>query len=48
VVLTFATRGKQVTAADEAGCRFEAKGDEDSLHCDLGNDIEFVVLPTRR
>jgi hypothetical protein len=48
VVLTFATRGKQVTAADEAACRFEAKGDEDSLHCDLGNDIEFVVLPTRR
>lgn len=48
VVLTFATRGKQVTAADEASCRFEPKGDEDSLHCDLGNDIEFVVLPTRR
>ena len=48
VVLTFATRGKQVTASDEAGCRFEPKGDEDSLHCDLGNDIEFVVLPTRR
>lgn len=48
VVLTFATRGKQVTAADEAGCQFEPKGDEDALHCDLGNDIEFVVLPTRR
>ncbi len=48
VVLTFATRGKQVTGADEAGCRFEVKGDEDSLHCDLGHDIEFVVLPTRR
>lgn len=48
VVLTFATRGKQVTAADEAACRFEAKGDEDALHCDLGNEIEFVVLPTRR
>ena len=48
VILTFATRGKQVTGDDEAGCRFEPKGDEDSLHCDLGNDIEFVVLPTRR
>ncbi|MEO7091601.1 MAG: hypothetical protein ABI175_00030 [Polyangiales bacterium] len=48
VMLTFATRGKQVTASDEAACRFEPKGDEDSLHCDLGNDIEFVVLPTRR
>lgn len=48
VVLTFATRGKQVTAADEAVCKFEPKGDEDALHCDLGNDIDFVVLPTRR
>lgn len=48
VVLTFATKGKAVTAADEAVCKFEAQGDEDSLHCNLGNDIEFVVLPTRR
>ncbi len=48
VILTFATRGKQVSAADEAFCKFEAAGDEDSLHCDLGHDIDFVVLPTRR
>lgn len=48
VILTFATKGKQVTAADEAFCKFEPQGDEDSLHCDLGNDIDFVVLPTRR
>ncbi len=48
VILTFATRGKQVTAADEVFCKFETAGDEDSLHCDLGHDIDFVVLPTRR
>jgi hypothetical protein len=48
VVLTFATRGKAVSAEDEAGCRFEAVGDEDSLRCVLGRDIDFVVLPTRR
>ena len=48
VVLTFATRGKQVSAADEAGCVFESAGDEDSLRCQLDRDIDFVVLPTRR
>ena len=48
VVLTMPTRGKQVTAADEAGCTFEVAGDEDSLRCTLGRDIDFVVLPTRR
>jgi hypothetical protein len=48
VVLTMPTRGKQVTAADQAGCQFEAQGDEDALRCNLGRDIEFVVLPTRR
>lgn len=48
VVLTMPTKGKQVTAADEAGCGFEAQGDEDALRCNLGRDIEFVVLPTRR
>jgi hypothetical protein len=48
VVLTFPTKGKQVTAADEAGCDFETAGDEDALRCSLGRDIDFVVLPTRR
>ncbi len=48
VVLTFPTKGKQVSAADEAGCQFEAVGDEDSLRCKLDRDIDFVVLPTRR
>lgn len=48
VVLTFPTKGKQVSAEDEAGCTFESAGDEDSLRCSLGRDIDFVVLPTRR
>ena len=48
VVLTLPTRGKQVTEKDRALCRFEASGDEDALHCVLGHDLDFVVLPTRR
>jgi hypothetical protein len=48
VVLVVPTRGKQVTQADEGRCRFEAAGDEDALHCGLGRDVDFVVLPTRR
>ncbi|HEY4179739.1 MAG TPA: hypothetical protein VGM90_23015 [Kofleriaceae bacterium] len=48
VVLTFATRGKAVAADDESVCQFEAHGDEDGLHCALGKDIEFTVLPSRR
>jgi len=48
VTLTFATRGKAVAADDQAVCIFEAQGDEDSLRCALGKDIDFVVLPTRR
>lgn len=48
IVLTFATRGKAVSADDEAVCKFETVGDEDSLRCVLGRDIDFVVLPTRR
>jgi hypothetical protein len=48
VVLTFATRGKAVSAEDEAACKFEKVGDEDSLRCVLGRDIDFAVLPTRR
>lgn len=47
VVLILPNRGK-ATAADEAPCKFEPVGDEDSLHCDLGKGIDFVVLPTRR
>jgi hypothetical protein len=48
VVLQLPNQGKQVTASDEAGCRFETSGDEDALRCALGHDIDFVVLPTRR
>jgi hypothetical protein len=48
VVLQLPNQGKQLTAADEAGCRFEASGDEDALRCALGRDIDFLVLPTRR
>lgn len=41
-------KGKAASAKDEAPCRLEKAGEEDSLHCDLGNDIDFSVLPTRR
>ena len=47
VVLSLPTAGHQATAKDEARCVFERAGDEDALHCDLGHDLEFVVLPTR-
>lgn len=48
VVLTIPTKGKAVEAKDEAPCKFEAIGDEDSLRCAIGRDLEFQVLPTRR
>jgi hypothetical protein len=48
IVLVLATKGKQVSAADEATCGFESAGDEDAMRCSLGHDIDFVVLPTRR
>jgi hypothetical protein len=48
LVLTLPTKGQQATAKDDAPCKFERSGDEDALHCSLGHDIEFVVLPTRR
>jgi hypothetical protein len=48
IVLTVPTGGRQATAKDDAPCRFERTGDEDSLRCSLGRDLEFVVLPTRR
>ena len=47
VVIVMPNHGK-ATAADEAPCGFEAAGDEDGLHCNLGHDIEFTVLPARR
>jgi hypothetical protein len=48
IVLTLPNKGKAATAADEAGCEFQVAGDEDSLRCQIGRDIEFTVLPTRR
>ncbi len=47
IVLMLPNKGK-VTAADEAPCVFEPVGDEDAMRCNLGKDLEFVVLPTRR
>lgn len=47
VVLGLPNQGK-VTKEDEAGCVFEASGDEDALRCTLGRDLEFSVLPARR
>jgi hypothetical protein len=47
LVLGLPNKGK-VTADDEAGCEFETQGDEDALRCQIGRDIEFTVLPTRR
>jgi hypothetical protein len=48
IVLVLPNSGRTTTAADEAACGFETVSDEDALHCSLGHDTEFVVLPTRR
>lgn len=48
VILQLPNQGQMLTAADEAACGFEGAGDEDAMHCWLGHDIDFVVLPTRR
>jgi hypothetical protein len=41
-------KGKAITDADEVHCTLAAHGDEDALHCPLGHDLDFTVLPTRR
>lgn len=41
-------KGQAASTKDEAPCTLEKSGDEDALHCDLGRDLEFTVLPTRR
>lgn len=41
-------RGQAASAKDEAPCTLAKAGDEDALHCDLGHDLDFTVLPTRR
>lgn len=48
IVLTLPTKGKQATAKDDAPCAFGKERGEDSLHCELDRDLDFVVLPTRR
>ncbi len=48
IVLQLPTKGKQLSTADEATCKFEGAGDEDAMRCSLGHDIDFLVLPTRR
>ena len=48
VVLVVPTAGEKLTANDAAPCTFEKVGDEDALHCSLGRDLEFQVLPARR
>jgi hypothetical protein len=48
ILLTFPTTGHKATTKDDAPCKFERAGDEDALHCSLGHDLEFLVLPTRR
>lgn len=47
VVLALPNKGK-VTAEDEAACELQAQGDEDALHCVIGRDLDFTVLPVRR
>jgi hypothetical protein len=47
IVLVLPNHGK-ASRDDEAPCKFELASDEDALHCALGHDIDFVVLPTRR
>jgi hypothetical protein len=50
VVLTLPPhKGQAATTKDEAPCTLETtSAGEDALHCDLGRDLEFTVLPTRR
>jgi hypothetical protein len=48
LTLILLTKGQAPTAKDEAGCTWKAHGQEDALHCVVGKDLEFEVLPTRR
>ena len=48
IMLVVPTSGQKVTENDEAPCTFKKVGDEDALHCSLGRDLEFEVLPARR
>ena len=48
VTLVLPTKGQAATVKDEAGCSWKKHGEEDALHCVVGKDLEFEVLPTRR
>ncbi len=48
VTLVLPTKGQAATVKDEAGCVWKKHGEEDALHCVVGKDLEFEVLPTRR
>ncbi|MEO8553180.1 MAG: hypothetical protein ABI678_24575 [Kofleriaceae bacterium] len=48
LTLVLPTKGQAATAKDEAPCVIKKHGAEDSLHCAIGKDLDFEVLPTRR
>ena len=48
LTLIMPTKGQAASAKDEAPCTLKKHGEEDQLHCVVGKDLEFDVLPTRR
>jgi hypothetical protein len=48
VTLVLPTKGRVASVKDEAGCVWKPHGEEFALHCVVGKDLEFEVLPTRR
>lgn len=48
VLLLPPSKSQAASDKDEAPCAFIARGDEEALHCVLGDDLDFEVLPTRR
>jgi hypothetical protein len=48
ITLIMPTKGQAASAKDEAPCSLKKHGEEDQLHCVVGKDLEFDVLPTRR
>ncbi|MFT3700713.1 MAG: hypothetical protein QM831_46640 [Kofleriaceae bacterium] len=48
VTLVIPTKGQAASAKDEAPCTLKKHGEEDAMHCNVGKDLEFEVLPTRR
>ncbi len=48
LTLVIPTKGQAASAKDEAPCILKKHGEEDAMHCNVGKDLEFEVLPTRR